>query len=182
MLVQIGSASTDRPTRSCCDDQLNPPNIPRSNSVAAAVMPACAPRWARSAMPTTTPCARVSSPPSNASCWHRADSRHRLRRDMRSSNSSKASTIDDDAIPRSDISHRSIMSGGIQRRGRSRRAVLAAVKDKPFGRPQEGAVLDRRCARRPHHRAGRDGRMAPPRAEPKNVSKRNPSMPSDQIA
>jgi hypothetical protein len=115
MLVQIGSASTDRPTRSCCDDQLNPPNIPRSNSVAAAVMPACAPRWARSATPTTTPCARVSSPPSNASCLHGADSRHRLRRDMRSSNSSKASTIDDDAIPRSDISHRSIMSGGIQR-------------------------------------------------------------------
>jgi transposase InsO family protein len=48
--------------------------------------------------------------------------------------------------------------------------VLAAVKDKPFGRPQEGAVLDRRCARRPHHRAGRDGRMAPPGAEPKNIS------------
>ena len=47
-------------------------------------------------------------------------------------------------------------------------AVLAAVKDKPFGRPQDGAVLDRRCARRPHHRAGRDGRMAPPGAEPKN--------------
>ena len=48
--------------------------------------------------------------------------------------------------------------------------VLTAVKDKPFGRPQEGAVLDRRCARRPHHRAGRDGRMAPPGAEPKNIS------------
>jgi transposase InsO family protein len=48
-------------------------------------------------------------------------------------------------------------------------AVLAAVKDKPFGRPQEAAVLDRRCARRPHHRAGRDGRMAPPGAELKNV-------------
>ena len=49
-------------------------------------------------------------------------------------------------------------------------AVLAAVKDKPSGRPQEGAVLDRHCARRPHHRAGRDGRMAPPGAEPKNGS------------
>jgi putative transposase len=48
--------------------------------------------------------------------------------------------------------------------------VLAAVKDKPFGRPQEGAVLDRRCARRPHHRAGRDGRMAPQGAEPKNAT------------
>jgi transposase InsO family protein len=49
MLVQIGSASTDRPTRSCCDDQLNPPNIPRSSSAAAAAMQAYAPRWARSA-------------------------------------------------------------------------------------------------------------------------------------
>jgi hypothetical protein len=48
--------------------------------------------------------------------------------------------------------------------------VLAAVKDKPSGRPQAAAVLDRHCARRPHHRAGRDGRMAPPRAEPKNAS------------
>ena len=56
--------------------------------------------------------------------------------------------------------------------------VLAAVKDKPFGRPQEAAVLDRRCARRPHHRAGRDERMAPPGAEPKNVSKQEDNMPS----
>jgi putative transposase len=47
-------------------------------------------------------------------------------------------------------------------------AVLAAVKDKPCGRPQDGAVLDRRSARRPHHHAGRDGRMAPLRAEQKN--------------
>jgi hypothetical protein len=46
-------------------------------------------------------------------------------------------------------------------------AVLAAVKDKPSGRPPSGAVLDRRCARRPHLRAGRDGRMAPPGAEQK---------------
>jgi len=46
--------------------------------------------------------------------------------------------------------------------------VLAAVKDKPFGRPQ-GAVLDGRSARRPHRHAGRDGRMAPPGAEQKNA-------------
>ncbi len=46
--------------------------------------------------------------------------------------------------------------------------VLAAVKDKPCGRPQDGAVLDRRCARRPHQSAGRDGRMAPQGAEQKN--------------
>ena len=59
-------------------------------------------------------------------------------------------------------------------------AVLAAVKDKPFGRPQEGAVLDRRCARRPHQRAGRDGRMAPPGAEQKNGSQED-KMPSNPI-
>ncbi len=60
--------------------------------------------------------------------------------------------------------------------------VLAAVKDKPSGRAQEGAVLDRRCARRPHHRAGRDGRMAPPGVEPKNGSTQEGNMPSNQIA
>ena len=58
--------------------------------------------------------------------------------------------------------------------------VLPTVKDKPSGRPQDAAVLDRRCARRPHHRAGRDGRMAPPRAEPKNGSTQEGNMPSNQ--
>jgi putative transposase len=61
-------------------------------------------------------------------------------------------------------------------------AVLAPVKDKPFGRPQEGAVPDRRCARQPHRRAGRDGRMAPPGAEPKNITKQEDSMQSDHVA
>jgi Integrase core domain len=60
-------------------------------------------------------------------------------------------------------------------------AVLAAVKDKPSGLPPSGAVLDRRCARRPHLRAGRDGRMAPPGAEQKNGTKQESKMPSDQI-
>ena len=60
-------------------------------------------------------------------------------------------------------------------------AVLAAVKDKPCGRPQQAAVLDRRCARRPHHHAGRDGRMAPPGAEPKNRLSQEGDMPSIRI-
>jgi len=55
-------------------------------------------------------------------------------------------------------------------------AVLAAVKDKPFGRPQEAAVLDRHCARQPRQCAGRDGRMAPPGAEPKNATKPEDNM------
>jgi uncharacterized protein (DUF2252 family) len=59
-------------------------------------------------------------------------------------------------------------------------AVLASVKDKPFGRPT-GAVLDRRCARRPHHRAGRDERTAPPGAEQKNDTRQESKMQSDQI-
>jgi putative transposase len=45
-------------------------------------------------------------------------------------------------------------------------SVLAAVKDKPFGRPE--AVLDCGCARRLVTPAGRDGRMAPRGAEQKN--------------
>jgi len=59
--------------------------------------------------------------------------------------------------------------------------VLAAVKDKPSGRPPNGAVLDRHCARRPHHRAGRDGRMAPPGAEQKNATNKDDNMTSNQI-
>jgi putative transposase len=59
--------------------------------------------------------------------------------------------------------------------------VLAAVKDKPSGRPRNGVVLDRRCARRPHPRAGRDGRMAPPGAEQKNGTKQESQMRPDQI-
>jgi len=60
-------------------------------------------------------------------------------------------------------------------------AALATVKDTPFGRPQDGAVLDRRCARRPHHRAGRDGRMAPPGVKPKNVTKLEDKMTPQQL-
>jgi putative transposase len=56
--------------------------------------------------------------------------------------------------------------------------VLAAVKDKPFGRPQ-GAVLDRRSARRPRTPAGRDERMAP--AEQKNEVKEEDEMPSHHV-
>jgi putative transposase len=59
--------------------------------------------------------------------------------------------------------------------------VLAAVKDKPFGRPEEWAVLDCRCARRPQLRAGRDGRMAPRGAEQKNEIKQEDKMISDWI-
>jgi putative transposase len=60
-------------------------------------------------------------------------------------------------------------------------AVLASVKDKPCGRPQDAAVLDRRCARQPRHCAGRDGRMAPPGAELKNADKQEDSMRSDHM-
>ena len=56
-------------------------------------------------------------------------------------------------------------------------SVLAAVKDKPFGRPQ-GAVLDRGCARRLVTPAGRDGRMAPPGAEQKNRVREEEEMTS----
>jgi putative transposase len=63
---------------------------------------------------------------------------------------------------------------------RERAIVLAAVKDKPFGRPPDGAVLDRRRARQPHNHAGRDGRMAPQGAEQKNSSTED-QVPSNPI-
>jgi transposase InsO family protein len=53
--------------------------------------------------------------------------------------------------------------------------VLAAVKDKPSGRPQ-GAVLDGRSARRLRAPAGRDERMAPPGAEQKNAAREEEQM------
>ena len=71
-------------------------------------------------------------------------------------------------------------AAAVDRDAHQRAAVLAAVKDKPVGRPQEAAVLDRHCARRPSHRVGRDERMAPPGAEPKNGSIQEDMMPSDQ--
>jgi putative transposase len=56
--------------------------------------------------------------------------------------------------------------------------VLAAVKDKPFGRPQV-AVLDGSSARRLRARAGRDERMAP--AEQKNGAKEEDKMASHDL-
>jgi putative transposase len=62
-------------------------------------------------------------------------------------------------------------------------AVLAPVKDASRRlRRSPAAILDRRCAPRPHLRAGRDGRMAPPEAEPKNTSIQEDNMPSNQTA
>jgi putative transposase len=71
-------------------------------------------------------------------------------------------------------------AAAVDRDAHQHAAVLAAVKDKPVGRPQEAAVLDRHCARRPSHRVGRDERMAPPGAEPKYGSIQEDMMPSDQ--
>jgi hypothetical protein len=45
-----------------------------------------------------------------------------------------------------------------------------------------GIALAAGCARQPHHRADRDERMAPSGVEPKNVSRREGNMPSDQLA
>jgi Integrase core domain len=50
-------------------------------------------------------------------------------------------------------------SNGSRSRCRQSVAVLAALKDKPFGLPHEAAVLDRRGRAKPRHCAGRDGRI-----------------------
>ena len=65
---------------------------------------------------------------------------------MRSSNSSKASTIDDDATLRSGISHQSIMSGGIQRRrsiptNTSLPSCSLPSRTSPSGGPKKGPSL-----------------------------------------
>ena len=52
----------------------------------------------------------------------------------------------------------------------------------PTGGPEDGAGLDRRCARQPHRRAGRDERMAPPGAELKNDWKGEDKMPRHQLS
>jgi putative transposase len=52
----------------------------------------------------------------------------------------------------------------------------------PSGGPEDGAVLDRRCAQRPHRRAGRDERMAPPGAELKNGWKQEGKVQPNQPA
>ena len=119
---------------------------------------ACAPQWARSATPTTTPCARVSSQPSNASCSIGVGSRHRPKRAVRSSNSSKASTIRAAVTPRSDISRRSTTSASITLRQSSRRTPACrrarGRQGQALRAAPRGAFLDRRCARRPHQSCG----------------------------
>jgi hypothetical protein len=55
-----------------------------------------------------------------------------------------------------------------------RAAVLAAVKDKPSGRPQ-AAFLDGHCARRPKARVGRDGRMVSAGGTNKRMGRARPS-------
>ena len=101
------------------------------------------------------------------------------------------STIHAAGPPRSDISRQSPIidyerrhhAAAVDPNAHKPAAVLAAVKDKPFGRPQEGppsltaAVRGSRTIR-----AGRDERMAPPGAEQKNVSKQKRNMLSDQLA
>jgi putative transposase len=61
-------------------DQLNSSSIRRLPSGSGANRPAYVRRWARSAMPTTTPCAKASSPPWSASSWSGSVSVTRPRR------------------------------------------------------------------------------------------------------
>ena len=142
-------------------------NTRRWRSANAAGRQACGRRWARSATPMTTPCARASSPRSNASCSSGAGSRRRPRRACavfafiegfynprrRHSSIGYLSPIDYERRHHAltlDPEHTSAWRRARDRQGQALRAA------------PRGAVLDRRCARRPHHRAGRDGRMALP--------------------
>jgi transposase InsO family protein len=86
---------------------------PQLSLAAAAARGECVRQWARSETPTTTPCARASLPRSNASFSIAVAFERKLKRELRSSSSSKASTIRAVAIPGSGIYHRSTTSGGI---------------------------------------------------------------------
>lgn len=88
-------------------------NIPRWLSATAARTPASDPRPARSATPTTMPCARASSRRWNANCSTETASAHTARRGWPSSTSSKASTTRHDAIRRWDSSRPSNTKGSI---------------------------------------------------------------------
>jgi putative transposase len=91
-------------------------NTPRSLSANAARRPRCAPRWARWATVSTMPCARVSSPHSNANWSTGAVLRPRSRRAWPCSISSRPGTILTAAIRPSTISRRSTTKGAIQHR------------------------------------------------------------------
>ena len=118
--------------------------IPRSSSVAAVVMQRCAPiDGLVSATCTTTRCARVSLRDPRVRAARSVSVQDTGRSTVvRSSNSSRASTIHAAAIPRSDIYHPIDCGPGrhhaaaVNPNAHKPAAVLAAVKDKPFGRPR----------------------------------------------
>ena len=116
---------------------------PRSSSATVVVTQACVPQWVRSETPMTTPCARASSPRSNANCLRGAGSRRRPRRAVRSSRSSKAFTIHAAATPRSNTSRRSTTSTGI----RQRQAIPTHASLRPCSRPSRTSPLGGRDER-----------------------------------
>ena len=103
-----GDASADRARaggigdgdRSAQAEQCHPPQRQghRWRSAAAAGKLVCAHPWDLSVTPTTTPCARASSPRWNVSCWHAAGSHRRPRPGWRSSATSRGGTIPPVAI------------------------------------------------------------------------------------
>src|ERR1700758_2267939 len=125
----------------------------------------------------TTPCAKASSRPSNANCSIAAG--FKTQTEARSAVFAFTEGFYNPRRRHSSIGYLSPIdyehqhhAATVDRDVHQSAAVLAAVKDKPFGRPQEAAVLDRHCARQPHQYAGRDGRKAPPGTEPKNATNR----------
>jgi hypothetical protein len=105
---------------------LIPPNTPRSSSATAAVRPVCDPRWVRSAMPMTSHVRELLRDPR-----------------MRTARALPAQDADRGEKRRVRL-HRGLLQSAtpslIDRDAHQPAAVLAAVKDKPFGRPQEAAV------------------------------------------
>jgi hypothetical protein len=125
------------------------------SSVTAAARPACAPRWARLATPTTMRCARASSPRWNASFSTGLGSRRRPRR---GSVFEFVEALDHNRRRRhSSIGYLSPIDYKLRHAANpdahQPATVLASVKDKPFGqkfvegfgrRPRRGGAARRR--------------------------------------
>ncbi len=82
-----------------CVDRMMAVNIRLWRSAAAARRPACGRPWDRSVMPMTTPCAKASSPPWNASCWSGAGADRRSKPAWPASASLRAGTTPSASTP-----------------------------------------------------------------------------------
>jgi hypothetical protein len=116
---------------------LSPPSTLRSPSASAAAKPACDPRWARSAIASIMPCARVSLPRSSVNYLTATVSKPKARHAWQSGTTLIAST------PRSTICRQSTMKGTIQPQ------LITAAQHRPPNRGNSKTTNRLRKTKRP---------------------------------